>query len=264
MSRKSRKNSHSIKKGKKNKYNMKGCFKKNKTKKSLVKNKSANYCPNCGPNCYCGPNCNCNHPCSGTCYLNKQMKKGGASGCGSTACPIAPLSWEKMKIGGCGSCSSMQNGGSCGSCGVMQNGPILGTGQNGGNGFYKPPAPIPGPFVGSGWTGNVAGWPGVNGIDYDKNYLPDNLYDKGDVQTMMKLNGGNKSNRGNKSKRGNKKTHKKRKNGGGLIPQDLVNLGRQAMFNIQSNSNAMNGYPAPTNPAPYKDQFVKYDISSNT
>jgi len=260
MSRKSRRNS------KKLKYNMKGCSKKNKSKKNSVrnnkiKNMKTTGCPNCGPNCYCGPNCNCNHSCTGTCYLNKQMKKmkkGGASGCGSTACPIAPLSWENMKMtGGCGSCGVMQNGGSCGSCGVMQNGPIVGIGQNGGNGFYKPPTPIPGPFVGSGWSGNVAGSPGVNGIDYDKNYFPNNLYAKGDPQTMMKLNGG-------KRKKLVRKTYKRRKNGGGLIPQDLVNLGRQAMFNIQSNSNAMNGYPAPTNPAPYKDQFVKYDITSKT
>jgi hypothetical protein len=41
-----------------------------------------------------------------------------------------------------------------------------------------------------------------------------------------------------------------------LVPQDLVNLGRNAMFNIGSAYNGLNGYSAPVNPLPYKDQLV--------
>jgi hypothetical protein len=88
----------------------------------------------------------------------------------------------------------------------MQGGPILGTGQNGGNGiakcggqiqvapnkmgggFYKPASNIPGPFVGSPWKPNVWGWPGVDGKGGDRNYLEENMYHV-DPQTMMKLGG---------------------------------------------------------------------------
>jgi len=40
-----------------------------------------------------------------------------------------------------------------------------------------------------------------------------------------------------------------------LIPQDLVNLGRDVSFNFKSAYNALNGYPAPINSLPYKDQL---------
>jgi hypothetical protein len=112
--------------------------------------------------------------------------------------------------------------------------------MNGGS-FYKPASPIPGPFVGQAWSPSVANWPGVNGIGGDSNYLVNNLY-KTDPQTMMKLGG----------KRMNKRMNKK---GGGLIPQDLVNLGRDASFNFKSAYNAINGYAAPINSLPYKDQL---------
>ena len=132
--------------------------------------------------------------------------------------------------GGCGSCGS-QTGGSCSNCGLQAGG------LN----------PVPGPFVGQSWLPEIKGWPGVNG---SRNYLANNLY-KTDVQTMMKLGG--------KSKKGCKK-NKSRKNslqGGGLLPQELVNLGRDLKFNFQSTLNSLNGYSAPVNPKPYMDQFAK-------
>lgn len=46
------------------------------------------------------------------------------------------------------------------------------------------------------------------------------------------------------------------KRGGGLIPQDLVNLGRDFNFNLKSTYNTLNGYKAPVNPLPYKDQLT--------
>ena len=70
-----------------------------------------------------------------------------------------------------------------------------------------------------------------------------------DPQTMMKLYSGG---RGNKRYR-NKRT---RKMGGmSLIPQDLINLGRSAIFNAGSAYNTLNGYKTPVNPLPYKDQL---------
>jgi hypothetical protein len=117
-----------------------------------------------------------------------------------------------------------------------------------GGSFYQPPGPIPGPFVGQAWSPSVAGWPGVNGIGGDSNYLSNNLYDGPDAQTMMKLGGKSMNKRMNKKRR-------KGLRGGGLIPQDLVNLGRDASFNFKSAYNAINGYNAPINSLPYKDQL---------
>jgi len=135
---------------------------------------------------------------------------------------------KKCRVCGLGRKLGKMNGGSCG-CGLPRGGS-----------FYKPAAPIPGPFVGQPWTPQVSGWPGVNGISSDRNYLADNLYPV-DPQTMMQLDGGKRRVRGRR--------------GGGLIPQDLVNLGRNISFNIGSAYNAINGYPAPVNPLPYTDQF---------
>lgn len=145
--------------------------------------------------------------------------------------------------GGCSSCGS-QTGGSCTSCT-----------QAGGN-FYKTNLnPVPYPLVGEPWLPEIKGWPGVNG---SRNYLSNNLY-KTDVQTMMKL-GGSKKGWGGRKSWGGKKNNKSRKNslqGGGILPQELVNLGRDLKFNLQSTMNSLNGYSAPVNPKPYMDQFAK-------
>jgi hypothetical protein len=66
--------------------------------------------------------------------------------------------------------------------------------MKGGN-FYKPAAPLPAPLVGAPWTPSIKGWPGVDGVDNNRNYLSNNLYDKGDVQNMMKLGGSKKKGR---------------------------------------------------------------------
>lgn len=134
-------------------------------------------------------------------------------------------------------------GGNCSSCTnhLIAN-------QSGGN-FYKPAAPIPGPFVGHSWNPPVKDWPGVNGVGGDRNYLAYNNYPT-DPQTAMRLNGGRRKRskrRGRCKKGGNSLS--------ALIPQDLVNLGRDVSFNMGSAFNAINGYKAPINPLPYKDQF---------
>jgi hypothetical protein len=151
----------------------------------------------------------------------KHIKLRGGLGCGSSGCPIAPYSWNQMNM----------KGGECTSCMNMK----------GGN-FYKPAAPVPYPLVGDPWTPSIKGWPGVDGIDNNRNYLSNNLYNEGDPQTMMKLGGS------------------KKKKGGGLIPQNLVNLGRDIAFNFKSMSNSLDGYPAPTNPLPYKGHFTNDSV----
>ena len=48
---------------------------------------------------------------------------------------------------------------------------------------------------------------------------------------------------------------KSNKRGGGLIPQDLVNLGRDFGYNFKTAYNAINGYAPPVDPSPYKGQL---------
>jgi len=204
--------------------------------------------------------------CSKTRRMNKSRQQKltsrqltGGQGCGAYGCPLAPFSWKQMQQRGgvcntgvtCGApiLGTAQTGGSCSSCGmqgVMQSGVMKG------GSFYKPAAPIPGPFVGKSWTPGISGWPGVNGVGGDRNYIANNLYANGDPQTMMKL-GGSKKRRGKRNKG---------KRGGGLIPQDLVNLGRDVSFNFKSAYNSLNGYNAPANPLPYKDQLSGSVFSS--
>ncbi len=152
----------------------------------------------------------------------RSKKMRGGEGCGEFDCPISPFSWKQMQQGG---------------------------------DFYKPPAPIPGPFEGKPWTPAVSGWPGVNGIGGDSNYLAQNLYNHGDPQTMMKL-GGSRKHKGRKYRSMNKSMR------GGLIPQDLVNLKNDLVFNFKSAGNALNGFPPPTNPLPYRDQLSGSSLSN--
>lgn len=159
--------------------------------------------------------------------------RGGSHGCGSNICPIPAYSWKQMQ----------QRGGTCNTCSSSM--------FKGGS-FYKPAAPMPGPFIGQAWSPSIKGWPGVDGVSNNRNYIENNLYNAGDPQTMMKL-GGSKSKRRRRSKG---------KRGGGIIPQDLVNLGSDVSFNFKSAYNALNGYTAPISPLPYKDQLSS-SISAN-
>jgi hypothetical protein len=161
-------------------------------------------------------NMNCKH------MRSKHM---GGQGCGPTGCPLAPYSWNQMNA----------KGGKSMKCGKS---------MKGGN-FYKPAAPVPAPLVGEPWTPSIKGWPGVDGVDNNRNYLSNNLYNKGDPQTMMKLGGS------------------KKVKGGGILPQNLVNLGRDLEFNLKSVSNTLNGYDKLTSPLPYQDQFSKSSFSTN-
>lgn len=173
-----------------------GCSKKN-----ALRNKS---CPNCGPNCRCGAHCRCPKPCPGNC----PNKKGG-SGCGSSGCPISPMSWIKMN----------KFGGNCSSCGLHSGG-----GLNA----------VPGPFVGKQpWT--PSNWPGQNGIGGDTNYLKQYNTNNDPALQMKLYDTGYK--------------------GGGLIPQDLLNLGRDFEYNFKTAYNTINGYKPPVDPAPYKGQL---------
>lgn len=182
-------------------------------------------------------------------FLNPQgQQSGGGCGCG------LPL----MSGGNCGpSCSaSFMLGGkkhriSC-KCSICKNK----KGQNGGNDGI----PYPNGNVGSSWTKEVTGWPGVDGIPGNRNYLPQNIFET-DVQTAMISSGANPPfSIGGK----NKKRHTKKQRGGNLsnfIAQDLINLGRQFQFGFGSAYNTLTGYAAPINPMPWKDQLNNTNLS---
>lgn len=165
----------------------------------------------------CGPNCKCGKICN---------------------CPSpCPGNCNKGSIFG---------GSGCGSYGC----PIAPLPMSGGN-FYKPASPVPGPFVGQSWGTNVNKWPGVDGIGGNHNYLKFNNNVSKDPSYHQSMNDA-----GFKSLSSKVGGYKYKKRGGGLVPQDLVNLGRDVGFNFKSAYNALNGYPAPVDPAPYKGQLT--------
>ncbi len=167
----------------------------------------------------------------------------GGQGCGSTACPIAPLSFSKMNDFSHNYKPSVFQKGGCGSCG---------TNMKGGNSFFKPAALMPGPVVGSAWAYNKL--PGMDGIGGNRNYLSPVNVGK-DPALQMTMNGSGYKTM-NSMVGGKKRKTVKNMNAGGFIPQDLVNLGRDFSFNFSSAYNALNGQSAPTNPSPYMDQLT--------
>jgi hypothetical protein len=116
-------------------------------------------------------------------------------------------------------------------------------------------------LVGDAWTPNVNGWPGVDGISGNRNFLQQNLYNNGDPQTSMLNVGANPPFL-------NAKGGRKRKQKGGtlsnLMSQDLINLGRQFQFGIGSAYNALAGYTSPVNPLPWRDQFPNRTVLSHS
>jgi len=195
------------------------------------------------------------------------------SGCGSCGCPIPPLSWKQMNSFGGSSQYPPNYVKMAGTSAPLNYGPILGaSGQVGGHcgqcvqsggSFYKPAAPIPGPFVGSAWGAPINQWPGVNGVSGDRNFLTN--YDNNtndivgkDPALQMTMNDAGyqtlNSKVGGKHVR-KSRSHSKKTSGGGLVPQDLVNLGNSVSYNFKSAYNGINGYAAPVNPLPYKDQM---------
>jgi hypothetical protein len=241
--------------------------------------------PNCPGNCYlnrlkggsnCGP-CGC--PIAPLSW--KEMNQFGGY---DAPLNYGPILGTGQNGGNCAVCSQIpvQNGGKCAVCSKI---PV----QSGGN-FFKPASPVPGPFVGQAWNTNINQWPGVDGLGANRNYLspigkvinndPALQMLTSDVDAGYKnLNsmvGGyiyekekvkdkkNKSkNKNTTDKTSSSLSSKSSKNsyssvkGGGLIPQDLLNLGSDISFNVKSAYNALNGYSAPINPLPYKDQLTR-------
>jgi hypothetical protein len=133
-------------------------------------------------------------------------------------------------------------------------GPInnYGGGMRGGNSGKWPDG-----LTGSAWGGAQGQLPGVDGISGNRNYYSYNNYNV-DPQTQGVVNGRALSGGSRRRRYGNRhsRSHSHRQRGGGLIPQDLVNMGRQMLFGAGSAYNAYGGYAAPTNPLPWKGQLA--------
>jgi len=168
------------------------------------------------------------------------------------------------QLGGCGCATALVGGGrkrKGGSCALCSLGFMIGGKKHrrrcrcsqcknaimkGGN----PGIPYPDGIVGSPWKPSISDWPGVNGIPGDSNYYPVNTYNNDVSRQMVDLG----ANRPFLNMAGGKRKQK----GGTLsnfLGQDLINLGRQFQFGVGTAYNALSGYPAPTNPMPWKDQL---------
>jgi hypothetical protein len=179
-----------------------------------------------------GPQQGGNCGCSGIPVISggKSRKRRGGRGCGAL-CGLAYTA-----AGG----ASHRIGCKCSTCKIK---------QNGGN----PGLPYPAGLAGLQWTAEIKGWPGVDGIQGDRNYNVLNTYPT-DVQTAMVSPGPNPP-----FLVGGKKKRFSRKQRGGtfsnFLSQDLINLGRQFQFGLGSAYNGLAGYSSPVNPLPWKGQL---------
>ena len=223
---------------------MRGCNKKTQRKKYLGGSNPDMYLAYPSNNVPTVPNPHLayTHPASGPPaggfnFLNPTNSiKGGASQKGGY-CPT------------CNTAGALQSGGCCGACSTSMLG---GAGNNG--------IPYPNGLAGSPWTPASSGWPGVDGVSGNRNYIAVNEY-KVDPQTAMIATGANPpfsigGRRGRKQK-GGKQRGGKQKGGttSNFLSQDLINLGRQFQYGLGSVYNGMLGYSAPVNPMPWKGQL---------
>jgi hypothetical protein len=119
--------------------------------------------------------------------------------------------------------------------------------------------PYPNGLLGSPWTPNVSTWPGVDGIAMNNNHLAYNTYKPVDISRQMLDIGAQPP----FTYKGGKNSKKKKGGGIGNLLGDFNNLGNMIPYNFGTTYNAINGYEAPVNPLPYKDQLTRDPVSYN-
>ena len=217
--------------GKQRLYKMKGCNKK-RSKKTMRKYRGGS---NMTMNLAYPSNNIRTVPNPHLAYTGGKTESAAYPNPGPTAGGFNFLNPQNTQRGGCGSCSV--------------GGQMMMKGGEGNNGI-----PYPNGLVGSPWTPASTGWPGVDGINGNNNYLAQNEY-KVDPQTAMIATGANPP----FSIGGRRRRRSKKQKGGNLsnlFTQDFVNLGRQLQFGVGSAYNGINGYAAPVNPLPWKGQMA--------
>jgi len=167
--------------------------------------------------------------------LRRRLRRGGECGCdkiftGGREYSTSSSQRRSSKRGASQRAGSQRAGCGCG----------LGT-QSGGSSNSA--------LIGNPWTADISNWPGVQGVPGVSNHYNLNEYKSFDPQTQMG------------SERAQYGGTRKNKRGGGLIPQDLVNMGRNMMFGVGSAYNSLSGYQAPVNPLPYKNQLMNTNPS---
>jgi hypothetical protein len=283
----------------KSKSKSKSC--KNNKSKGKNKHSMSLGCPKCGPNCHCGPNCNCNHNCTGNCYLNYQKNNkhrgGSGTGCGSCGCPIAPYKMNQSG-GSCGACG-LQSGGNFFKSASYIPGPFAGEaygsslrqlpgmdGVSNNRNYFSPVSKVIDNDPQLKMSMNDSGYRTLNsmvgGYKYKTNTETETQPSskssskspsQAESHALLNSMSNSKLNKSLSYKRKYRRPKSNSINGkamslknmkaGGLIPQDLVNLGRDFTFNIKSTYNALNGYKAPVNPLPYKDQLSHSSNNNN-
>jgi hypothetical protein len=191
----------------------------------------------------------------------------------NTGGPPAHQSWinsSTQRGGSCGGSCGLLKGGSCGgSCGLLSGGGkhrskckcsmCKNKRQKGGNGLpygqgmaEMKPILAPSGLTGSSWESNF-GWPGTNNVGGDHNHYSLNKYAPVDISRQMLDTGAQPPFLGMGG--GKRKNKTKKQKGGALsnfLYQDLVNVGRQFQFGLGSTYNALSGYSAPVNPMPWQ------------
>jgi len=185
----------------------------------------------------------------------------------NTGGPPAHQDWlnSSTQRGGCGGSCGLLKGGSCG---LLKGGALKhrtkckcseckGKGQKGGNNglpFGQALGPMKPILAPSGLTGQSWGtdfkWPGTNTVGGDHNHYSLNKYAPVDISRQMQNIGAQPPFLGG----GHKKNKSRKQRGGALsnfMYQDLVNVGRQFQFGLGSTYNALSGYSAPVNPMPW-------------
>lgn len=199
---------------------------------NLNPNSNLAYTPNPNPN----PYPNQGPAASGFNFLNSNSQNGGSGGCGCG------------KLGG-GKKTKMK-GGDCG-------GDVAGTTAT---------MTYPNGLVGNSWSFKPSTWPS-NHLGYNTYYddVPRQMVDVGSNYPFSFIRGGKRGkNKSKKSKLFKQSKSMKHKHKGGALSnflgQDLIDLGQQFKYNLNSSYNALRGYSAPVNPTPWKDQLSDKNV----
>ena len=252
-------------------YKMRGCSKKNKSRKHkgganmnlAYTGKPIFSLPN--PHlAYTGPSSSTN---SSNMRTNTNSENPVYPNTGGPPVSQNWLNSSMLRGGSCGGTCGLLKGGSCGgTCGLLKGGSKHRSdckcskckGQKGGNGLpygqgmpEMKPILAPNGLTGQSWGANFE-WPGTTNIGGNNNHYALNTYAPVDISRQMQdlgaqppfLGGG----------KGKRKGKSRKQRGGTLsnfLYQDLVNVGRQFQHGLGSSYNALRGYSSPVNPMPW-------------
>jgi hypothetical protein len=243
-------------------YKMKGCA---KTKKNTL----AIFCPMCGSK-------KCSHGMKGGCGCGapqmggKRWRRGGDNtlNLGYTGHPIRTIPNPNLAYTGKGGNASnaypnivaQPHSQNWVNSQIHRGGASLDTiSQLQSSGKY------PDGLVGNDWTATPSTWPGVDTAN-SGNHYPINTYNNDVPNQMINTSAQPPGSVGGRRKHRKSRGKSRRRRGGNpsnSLGQDFINIGRQFTNSLGTTYNALNGYAAPVNPMPWKDQLVNTPNMSN-